>query len=397
MFVVPGLYSRKNRESKISRAGERVADAYINWNVPAPFNRGVTSYLNQSAWEGYTPQRRGNNYRRRNRWSNYGMSSFSSNRGQYYMPYRRRYRRRGRRFGRFRRRNGRFNRRRRFNKTRRRYQRMNWRKGAFQGVGAQCMPTHAFCKIKRKFAGLIEFVPDTSAFLLFLRVVTHDLSIEADGLHNASTQDMFSTESPNSVLFTTPHAINFLKDSFNLVRCAKIGINVTVTVVPDTDANEKGHNPLVFSLIGEDSDAASTDKINVNTTNVAELLLDKYALVRRHMPWYNNSGATGFEEGFTAPNRIKFKKFFDMPTLIENTNRKHYWDDDDYANKISGSLGSRSVATPAATGEVTCSLMVAKGANSTWNASEYVSIQVMGTVTQYTTWSKPNANLRFQD
>ncbi len=336
----------------------------------------------------------GRSYGRAPRWDNYGMSSFNHNQyNNYRMPYRRRYRRRFRR-----RPSRRYRRRRRYNKTRRRrYQRLNWKKGAFQGVGAQCMPTHAFCKVKRKFAGQYQFIPDTSAFLLSCNVVSHDLAKENIGIHNNASGDLFTTLGSNSVLFTTPHAITFLQDSFNQVRCSRVSVQFTFCVVPEGDVISRGHIPLTFAIMAEDVDSAATVKINVDTTNVAELMLDKHSTIKRHFPWFNNSGAATYTTGFDSPNVVRIKKTFDVPSLMEDAKRKHYWNDDDYANRITGALGSRVIATPAANGEILAQIMVGKSANIVWAAGEYVKIQVMGTITQFTTWSKPNANLRFQD
>ena len=91
------------------------------------------------------------------------------------------------------------------------------------------------------------------------------------------------------MLFTTPHAITFLMDSFNVVRCSRVGITFTLNVVPDNSSNSRGHLPLLFHMVGEDIDAASTDKINVDTTNLAELMLDKYGQMKRILPWFNDT------------------------------------------------------------------------------------------------------------
>lgn len=324
-------------------------------------------------------------------------SSFNYWKDNFRMPYRRRYRRsfRGRRrrnFG-----NRRFGRRRRFNKSRRRYQRINWRKGAFHGVGPQCMPTHAFCKLKRKFAGRKIFTAAADVRLI-QTFMSHDLSRTGYGMEpNATVLDFFK-----DVDYTTPHAITYLLDSFNVVRCFKTQISISFMVTPIANmGSDAGFQPIVFTVTSFDKDAATTDH-PVATTTLHDAMLDQRSQMKVARPWYafDSDNAKDFWTGFSTPSSIKFKATILVPKAMENAKVKDYFLDDDYANKITGSLGSRAVATPVKSGEVRMEIgayrlnglaFAATGINSG------LSVQCMGSVTQYTTWSKPNNALRFKD
>ncbi len=405
-----GIAGSRDAQVLIEKTARRIAHGAVDTYMGPLSDIGHT-YINQTPYWADPPSKKKVKYSRYPRGS-YGVKRRSSFRPKFknyssftpkkcccccqnnVMP--RRYRRRRRPYRRYRRRSRRFGRRRRFNKNRRRYQRLNWKKGAFHGVGPQCAPTHAFCKMRRKFAGIYTF-PATAVQTRKTMIVSHDLARAGYGMEPLETSsDLFS-----AVEYTTPHAITYLMDSFNEVRCFKLVVQIKFFVPPPGAIEDSiGYVPLVFGMTAYDNDAAAADEPQT-TTKLHDMMLDNKTTMKIARPWWNYAAAGNeWKTGFATPNFIKFKNYASVPKRLEYTKSKEYFQDEAYANHITGTLGSRTMVTPSKQGEVLQELNVHRLSSAAFTATGVASdldVYAMGTVTQYTLWGKPNNALRFTD
>ncbi len=366
-------------------------------SITAPFAGSFAEQARKARW---IKQNRNRNSRRRYDTSNY--YHYRNSRRNYYMPYRRGFKRR--RYGRntrYRRRRGNFGRRRRYNKSRaRRYSAIGRRNGRLRGLqGPNCVPSTCYCKLKTKFASLV--IPQTSSSNSFLlKIGSHDMSKK---LARVSINDLFQDASGmvRDTEFSTPAIFPVLLDMFSQVRCMKVSIDIKVMFIPaatnNTDTRYGNYGRLVAY------DAAVGGILPSISDFFFQALLSTNSRIK-HCPFtHGSAGLDSIPSGFKQSPYTSFKRSYSpIKTILDISNAKDYFNDEKHANTISGLIGSRVVAAIGNGDSMDMMLQFFDTNFKNFQAQaqgtgSFVQILMWGTITHHTYWSRPNPAFNFDD